>query len=92
MATKTTKVRHRGKAYALAIVREHEEDDDASVTITLPSGGVIHGMHGVGGLDLSEYTVGGERCPITGDLYERIADRVESVCADWDWSHDEDET
>lgn len=86
MATKETKVRHRGKAYALAITREDEAFD---VQIALPSGDVINGMHDAGGLGLSDYTVGGERCPITGDLYERIADRVASVCESWDWDENE---
>ena len=84
--TKTISVKQKGRVYAVEITRE---DEDASVKITLPSGDVINGMHGSGGLDLSDYTVGGARCPITGDLYDRIADRVESVCEDWDWA-DED--
>jgi hypothetical protein len=87
-ATKTILIRDKGKAYAVAITRE---DEDTSVAITLPSGDVIHGMHGAGGLDLSDYTVAGARCPITGDLYDRVADRVESVCEDWDWTDEGDE-
>lgn len=86
--TKTISVKQKGRVYAVEITRE---DEDASVKITLPSGDVIHGMHGAGGLDLSDYTVGGERCPITGDLYDRIADRVESVCEDWDWTDEDDD-
>ena len=87
--TKTSLIRDKGKAYSVAVTREDEDTYD--VTITLPSGDVIHGMHGAGGLELSDYTVGGARCPITGDLFDRIEERVEDVCEGWADEDDEDE-
>lgn len=86
--TKTILIRDKGKAYSVAVTRE---DEDTSVKITLPSGDVIYASHGAGGLTLSDYTVAGARCPITGDLYDRVADRVESVCEDWDWTDEDDD-
>ncbi len=88
MHTKTILIRDKGKAHSVEITRE-DEDEDTSVKITLPSGDVIGGIHSAGGgLELSDYTVGGVRCPITGDLFERIEERVEDVCEGW---ADEDE-
>ena len=87
--TKTSLIRDKGKAYSVAVTRE---DEDTSVTITLPSGDVIGGMHSAGGgLELSDYTVGGVRNTITGDLFDRIEERVEDVCEGWADEDDEDE-
>jgi len=84
MHTKTILIRDKGKAYEVLLTRE---DEDTDVRITLPSGDVINGIHGGGGLGLSDYTVGGVRCPITGDLFER----VEDVCEGWADEDDEDD-
>ena len=86
MHTKTILIRDKGKALAVLLTRE-DEDEDTDVRITLPSGDVINGIHGGGGLGLSDYTVGGVRCPITGDLFERIGD----VCEGWADEDDEDD-
>ena len=90
MHTKTILIRDKGKAYEVLLTRE-DEDEDTDVKITLPSGDVINGIHGGGGLGLSDYTVGGVRCPITGDLFERIGERVEDVCEGWADEDDEDD-
>ena len=84
MHTKTILIRDKGKAYEVLLTRE---DEDTDVRITLPSGDVINGIHSGGGLGLSDYTVGGVRCPITGDLFER----VEDVCEGWADEDDEDD-
>ena len=84
MHTKTILIRDKGKAYEVLLTRE---DEDTDVRITLPSGDVINGIHSGGGLGLSDYTVGGVRCPITGDLFERIGD----VCEGWADEDDEDD-
>lgn len=87
--TKTIPVKQKGKVYTVEITRE---DEDFCVKVTLPSGDVINGMHSSGGgLDLSDYTVAGTRCLITGDLYDRVADRVEVACEGWDWDEGDDE-
>ena len=91
MHTMTILIRDKGKAYEVLLTRE-DEDEDTDVKITLPSGDVINGIHSAGGgLGLSDYTVGGVRGPITGDLFERLAARVEDVCEGWADEDDEDD-